>query len=432
MPLKQKKQMNKVIKNISYFVLLYLLLIPSLSFSQGSRYTGSYKKSSPIEYVNKSNIVIEGMEFSPSNTYAIVLWNCKNVVIKNCKFTSAPNIRAVYIEKGDNVTIVDCTFEDVYEGVLVERSTNNIKVEHNNFKNIRGKLDGGAYFATAVQFNRVSGSGNSISYNAIENIQGQSSPEDIINLFASNGTPSSPIMVRENWLRGGGPNLSGGGINLGDHGGSYQIAEKNILVNPGQYGMAISGGHDMIIRDNKIYGKRQSFTNVGLIATNWTPNLGNAYNITVERNQINWTNKDGNINTLWSPAKKGEIIGWESNKHDASLNESILPKDILNRAGKTENSPDENAPEIEQPTPSEPPIAQVYIDRFKRIVVKYLAPSIPNAYAEGYSSTGQLLITMALPRYNQAFPVSVPRGDYYIKIVYPTLGKEEITKITIN
>lgn len=423
--------MNKVIKNSSYLFLLYLLLIPSLTFSQGSRYTGSYKKSSPIEYVNKTNIVIEGLEFSPSSQYAIVLWNCKNVVIKNCKFTSAPNIRAVYIEKGDNVTITDCTFENVYEGVLVERSNNNIKVEHNDFKNIRGQLDGGAYFATAVQFNRVSGSGNSISYNAIENIQGQSSPEDIINLFASNGTPNSPIMVKENWLRGGGPNLSGGGINLGDHGGSYQIAEKNILVNPGQYGIAISGGHDMILRDNKVYGKRQSFTNVGLIATNWTPNVGSAYNITVERNQINWTNKDGNINTLWSPAKKGEITGWESNRHDASLNESILPKEILNRAGKTDNSPDENEPEIDQPTVPESPIAQVYIDKFNRVAVKYLVSPIPVAHAEGFTSSGELLVEMPLPRYNQAFSVTVPKGDYYIKITYPNLGKTEITKITL-
>lgn len=428
--------MNKVIKSYSYLVLLYLLLTPSLIFSQGSRYTGSYKKSSPIEYVNKSDIVIEGMEFSPSNQYAIVLWNCKNIVIKNCKFTSAPNIRAVYIEKGENVTIIDCTFEDVYEGVLVERSNNNIKVEYNDFKNIRGQLDGGTYFANAVHFDRVSGSGNSISYNAIENIKGESSPEDNIALFQSNGTPESPIMVKGNWIRGGGPNHSGGGINLGDWGGSYQIAEDNILVNPGQVGMGIAGGHDLTIRNNKIYAKQQSFTNVGIAIINWTGDkTGESYNIVVENNEVNWTNKDGKQNPWWVYDNMKHLKGLETNRYNPNLNESILPEVIINRARNTDggNPPSDNDNDNDnKPTPPASEITQVYLDRFKRISIKYLVSPIPVARAESYTSTGQLIEAITLPRYNVTFPTPVPRGEYYIKITYLDLGKTETTKITVN
>jgi len=64
--------------------------------------------------------------------------------------------------------------------------------------------------------------------------------------------------VRGNWIRGGGPSTSGGGINIGDYGGSYQITENNILVNPGQYGIGISGGNNMIMRNNKVYGKKKA------------------------------------------------------------------------------------------------------------------------------------------------------------------------------
>jgi len=37
----------------------------------------------------------------------------------------------------------------------------------------------------------------------------------------------------------------GGGIMLGDGGGSNIVAKNNILVDPGQYGMAVSGGSYM-------------------------------------------------------------------------------------------------------------------------------------------------------------------------------------------
>lgn len=422
--------MIKVIRNSENLILICLLMVSSLAFSQGSRYTGTYKKSAPLVYKNQKNIVIEGLEIDATNSYCIALWNCENVIIKNSKFTSAPNKRAIYIERGTNITVIDSYFENVYEGVLADKSTGNIKIEYNDFKNIRGQLDGGSYFANAIQFNRVSGSGNSISYNSIENLKGQSSPEDIINLYASNGTPSSPIMIKGNWLRGGGPNPSGGGIMLGDHGGSYLIAEDNILVDPGQYGMAIGGGDNMTIRNNKIYGKRQSFTNVGLYAVNWTSKVSPSYNITIENNEINFTNSKNSLNNIWFDASVGTIKGRDTNKYNKDLNESILPKVIIGTAKNTDN----NTPPVSPPDNNTPdtPITHVYIDSYKRIAIKYLVPSIPVAHAEGYSSNGKLLITMKLPRYNQAFPISVPKGDYYVKITYPELDKTETTKVTIK
>ena len=313
--------MNKVIKNSGYFFLLYLLLVPSIGFSQGSRYTGSYKKAASVEYVNKKNLVIEGLEFSDANRRTLTLWSCENITIRNCKFKDVNMAVAIYAENSANIVVTDCTFENVQTGFIAQNGKGGIKFEHNTIKNIIGNLRGGSPFAQMVQFMRSSGPNNSVSYNVVENLTGKSSSEDIINMFSSNGTANSPIRIVGNWLRGGGPSSSSGGILLGDHGGSYQIAENNILVNPGQYGMAIGGGNNMTIRNNKIYGKRQSFTNVGLYAVNWTANVSPSHNITIENNEVNFTNAQGSLNNSWFDSSVGTIKGVNTNKYNKNLGE---------------------------------------------------------------------------------------------------------------
>lgn len=429
--------MIKVIQNSKYLILFCLLMTPSLIFAQGSRYTGTYKKSAPIEYVNKSNIIIEGLEFSNLKGFAITLWGGSNIIIKNCKFTNIDIKTAIYAEKGTNILVTDCSFENVHQAFIAASCTGNVRFEHNDVKNVLGSLRGGSASSQAVQFRHCSGAGNSITYNAIENIEGESSPDDNINIFYSHGTPQSPIRVANNWIRGGGPSPSGGGILLGDWGGSYQVAENNIVVNPGQYGMGIAGGNNMTLRNNKIYSKRRAFTNVGFSICNWTADktTGPSYNITVENNEIDWTHRDGYTH-LWFvwDNMKDILKGRDTNIHNTNLDESLLPDVIINRARNTESdNPEENQPPAPAPAPDSP-IMQVYSNRFDRIAIKYLVPSssTPTAYAEGYSAKGELLITMKLPRYNQSFPISVPKGDYYIKITYPELGKTETTKITIK
>ncbi len=399
-------------------------------YGQGSRYTGTYKKSAPIEYVNKKNIIIEGLEFTSLKGLAISLWSCNNIIIKNCKFTEIDIKTAIYADKGSNILVSDCTFESVNQAFIASNCTGNVRFEHNDIKNVLGNLRGGPATSQAVQFRQCSGVGNSITFNAIENIEGKSAPDDNINVFHSHGTPESPIRVANNWIRGGGPSPSGGGILLGDFGGSYQIAENNIVVNPGQYGMGVAGGNNMILRNNKIYSRKRTFTNVGLSICNWTPNqtTGNSYNITVENNEINWTHRDGYLNKWFIYENMSHLKGKDTNKENPNLNETILPEVIINRAN---NSNNENIGE-NPPTLPGSPITEVYIDSFKRIAIKYLVSPIPIAHAEGYTSNGQFLIAMKLPRYNQAFPISVPKGKYYVKITYPELGKTETTEVTIQ
>src|SRR4029078_11830812 len=121
-----------------------------------------------------------------------------------------------------------------------------IQVRCNTITNVKGPVPRGQF----VQFDKVSGNGNSVSCNVGRNEPGRSNPEDGISLYQSYGEAGSPIVVRDKLLVGGGPSRSGAGIMLGDYGGSYQIAERNILVDPGQYGIAVSSGSHMSIIDN--------------------------------------------------------------------------------------------------------------------------------------------------------------------------------------
>ena len=437
------------LNNITIILGLALLCIPfHISYGQGARYTGSYTKSAAIKHVGKSNFVIEGFEISSNDADAIHLSNCENVVIRNNKLGPSPTKKGIYLYNCKNVTIVDNTFENVQSG-LVAYTSQGIKFEYNDVTNILGRLKGSNDVGVMAQFIQVSGAGNSVSYNVCENFPGESSTEDIINLYQSHGTAQSPIVVKGNWIRGGGPSDSGGGINLGDLSGSYQLAEDNILVNPGQYGIGISGGQNMTLRNNKVYGSRQSFSNVGIVAANWYENLGQTQNITVSNNIVNYTHKDGYVNNWWYAGNIGTINGKETNKYDASLNASILPDKIIGRArssstpstpgGGSTPIPEDNNPDP-APKPEEKPgntdkdneasnpgtslpevkndrSIQIYIDRFNRVCVNIWGFVTPSANIVAYNEAGEIIYRQDLTRFHTVLSNSRPNPGKYTLLV---------------
>ncbi len=441
-------------KRINYTIIIGLVFIFPffMSYGQGARYTGEYIKSPTISHYRKSNFVIEGLEISADGTQsAISLDECENVIIRNCKFGPMPLTRAIYLNNCKNITIIDCTFENVQSGIRVSTSQG-IKFEYNDVTNVLGKLKGSEHLGVMAQFINVYGAGNSISYNVCENLPGQSSTEDIINLFNSNGTAQSPIVVKGNWIRGGGPSGSGGGINLGDGFGSYQIAEDNILVDPGQYGVGIAGGHNMTLRNNKIFGKRQSFTNVGVGACNWYEEQGQSHSITVENNVINYTNKEGTVNIWWFYKNVEPIIGKETNRYDPYLTASILPDQIIGRAragspsnpgdgtpgggstplpgeGDNEPEPEEQpqqpdpgesdkepeTPGIELPEINNHPSITIYMDRYDRVCVN-IRGRLNKAEVIGANGSGEIIYQQSLTRFHTVLPGRAAPGTYYVYV----------------
>ncbi len=251
-------------------------------------------KAAARNITNQSNVIIENLQFENIAGIVLNITGSNNITIRNCFFNKS-TAEAINIEGSANITIDKCLFNGVITGVYALNSQT-IKVNNSQFVNVKRNASGGR--GQCVQFNNVTGAGNEVNNNKGENFLGEGDPEDLISMYKSSGTAASPISIRNNIFRGGGPSASGGGIMLGDYGGSYQIAENNILLNPGQYGMAASGGNYIQILNNKIFAKQQYFSNNPLYVANYSPTTCGI--ITVKGNRVNWTDKDGNKNGGWN------------------------------------------------------------------------------------------------------------------------------------
>lgn len=285
----------------------------------------TYVVSPVITFSNASNITISGKSIAGGTETAITLNNCHDVHITNCKLYNSTNM-GIYLYNCYNITITGNYFTNVSTGVYVDHSaTGGIIVTSNQFLNMQGPFPRGQF----VQFNNVNGGNNQINSNQCENILGQSNPEDAISLYQSYGTAASPILVNGNQIRGGGPSTSGGGIMLGDNGGDYQIADGNSLVNPGQFGLAISGGSHNSLTNDLVFGVQQSFTNIGLYVASFSGAL--ISDATVSGNRIKFRNSLGVINGAWVAGGILQPTGWGTNNWDANIDASILPTLLITK-----------------------------------------------------------------------------------------------------
>ncbi|HKZ67971.1 MAG TPA: right-handed parallel beta-helix repeat-containing protein [Chitinophagaceae bacterium] len=266
---------------------------PNTDLKKGSYL--SLPEGEPANYKNISNVIIENLQFTNKSGTNLLFINCKYITIRNCYFGRSGG-EAIVLEECSNIRIEKCLFAYNLTGVYAA-SSSTIKVINNQFVNVRMR-EGGSARGQFVQFNNVTGEGNEISNNKGENFPGESNPEDCISMFKSSGTATSPICINNNIFRGGGPSASGGGIVLGDHGGRFIIAENNTLLNPGQYGIAVAGGSNMTILNNKIYAKQQPFTNNPLFV--WAQANVSCSDIIVKGNRASWVDKKGNINGGWN------------------------------------------------------------------------------------------------------------------------------------
>jgi hypothetical protein len=277
--------------------------------------------TAPINWTGTNNATISNLSITGGSVPCIKLINCNNIYITACNLSGSTNV-AIELDNCSNVTIEKNNIFNVAAGVVANGCTGGINIFTNQMENMQGQINSGAF----VQFINAGGSNNNISYNKMQNIMGQSNPQRAIEIINSNGTFSSPITIDQNQIRGGGPNSSGGGIMLGNGGGSYQVARNNILADPGQFGMAISGGSNISLTNNTVYAKQQSFTNVGIYV--WSQS-GTISNSTVSGNRVNFTNSSYSVNGNWLAAGEATPAGWSTNDWNANISESVLPATLV-------------------------------------------------------------------------------------------------------
>ncbi len=220
---------------------------------------------------------------------------------------------AIRIENCSNVTIRSVDFLNVAEGVYALNSSN-IKIIDSRYSNITGPAQPrtGANVGNFVQFNNVAGG-------LIDHNKGRSGDtEDIVSVYQSDH-----VIVEDNHFEGTNwTSASGSGIALADGGGSYNIAQRNILLNPGQVGIFIAGGLNNKILGNTIYGEQRLRSNVGLYVWNQSSSPCSGQEVT--GNRVYWRNAAGSANPAWNAGNCGTVTGWSANNWSATFDISTL------------------------------------------------------------------------------------------------------------
>jgi len=318
-----------------------------------------YPFAAPVVVEGKSGVVIERLRFRhrlPAGQAAVQIRNSENVILRSCAFTGLG--AAVLIEASRAVRVEDCAFVDLWEHgatgpqpqIAVEaRSSRQLIVSGNLFEFISAGLyayqSESVVFSSnmvmntlgpfprgqAVQFNGVRGSGNLIQGNFVRNESKISAPQDCVNLFQSFGTKESPILVADNYLAGDpedgseGKSSSGSGIMAGDGGGEYQVIQNNRLDSPGQAGIGVAGGGNILVQNNVVRGTQSDVSNVGIVV--WSQYRQAAGPVSVASNLVGWRNQLGQPNGLWiGRAKYGPA--YEFSEVRTQDNQMRFPEDI--------------------------------------------------------------------------------------------------------
>lgn len=231
-----------------------------------------------------------------------------------------------------------------------KKAKNTIKVIGNQFRNIdgryvdaSGKITGKRYLVQAVQLANVPGVENvEVAWNEVINEPGKSAVEENINLYQGSGTSTSPILIHDNYIQGAyavdpynDAKYAGGGIMVGDGqqtsldiAGGHVKVYRNQVVNTSNQGIAISGGHDQQVFDNRVLssGRFQAdqvkipSSNVGIYMWDMQNGAkhGTFFNNVITNNLIGWMGavSDQKFSNLWIPScTKANTSNCEGN-HD--------------------------------------------------------------------------------------------------------------------
>ena len=223
---------------------------------------------------------------------------------------------AIRLNDVNQIHISHSFFTRVSAGILPTSCAGPVVIEWNTGINI------GRNF---IQLDKCEGEGIRVQYNTMERIgellrPGANDVIDWISIFRSNGTEEDPIQVFHNRARGHGFSDTGSFIMLGDEGGSYQIAEGNVGVTPGQVGIGLAGGDHITVNKNILYSEEWEDSNVAIYSANFAKPIP-CSNHTISNNRSFWYN-DGQQNNIWTDERCDPVL--MNNRYpDMSLNQSI-------------------------------------------------------------------------------------------------------------
>ncbi len=276
------------------------------------------KPQAGILVENCENLTIQYCEVGPGDMVGISVSNSRNVRIVNSWVHDTGTRLSIHLYKCTDVLIQGNRLERGASGVYALESTG-VKVIGNYVEDVQGPFPRGQL----AQFDKVTGEGNCISQNYAINFAGKSTPEDMINIYKSEGTEKSPILIEKNFLCGdpekgsADKSKSGSGIMMGDGGGKPLRRAENTLFAPGQVGIGVCGGSNIAVEKNQIYGLASNQANVGMYV--WNQSKAAGADIVVRDNTVAWKNAKGDNSSFWKGGDNGgfERVTIENNRWDA-------------------------------------------------------------------------------------------------------------------
>lgn len=266
----------------------------------------SFTPSGPITL--STGQVVTGLHISNPNGPCFSGASVSNVRITNNRIgpCGADSLGVgVSLYRSSGVRIDHNAFDDVASALYALEGASDIVFEQNLVTRIRGPMPRGQM----VQFDKVVGSGHKITCNVSDQAAPGylAGPEDHISIYRSGGTAASPIDIAHNKLRGGGPSTSGGGIIAGDFGSQYVVVRDNILVHPGQYGIAIAGGNNLSFLRNRVFSATVfPWSNIGAYV--WAQDASACFGHEVRGNQVFYLGGAG-PNPYWNAGNCGAVAG---------------------------------------------------------------------------------------------------------------------------
>jgi hypothetical protein len=322
-----------------------------LRITRGGTYSGNWEsqntKLAAITIATSEPVLIQNCKIKGRGVLVDAPSPGANVTVRNCEGLGLnPNAAGIAhgrffsAYKPSKVVIERNSLQDT-AGIYVDGAggqSHGISVRFNRSRNIEGRLSNGAaggYSSrfTRVQFlqlNSVRASRNVVvAWNEVINEPRQSRVEDNINLYLSSGTPDSPILIRNNYIRGGYPadpahdSYSGGGIIVDGNASSMQTSAGYIDISDNQvvattnYGVAISAGHHVQVQRNRVVasgrtadGQRIAAANVGIYVWDMNGNArkGTFHHHSMSQNFAGWTDHGGSRNDYWTPDCGGTVV----------------------------------------------------------------------------------------------------------------------------
>ena len=250
--------------------------------TKGGTYSGNWVSSDPsvpaVMITTDDPVTVQNSQVSgPGNLISIVGKIGANVTIKNVTGTALdPRIagkqRGAFVTAAivNSLVVKQCTIIGAKFGVKAFNSTPQVlRVLNNVATNLEDRAsDGNGGFETArpelghfVLFHQiVANQGAEVGWNQVLQTIGQSSIEDVINIYKSQGVAGNQIRVHDNYLQGYSssttPRYTGNGLIADGDASSlvtaYVLFQSNQMVHTAGGGIGIGNGHNITARNNRV------------------------------------------------------------------------------------------------------------------------------------------------------------------------------------